>query len=203
MPNASEYLDLNALENLAEVLPEEIESADYVATKTMPVGNYISQSRKITAKRNTDGHFTFTLVHEGGLQYADNGGKVYAARFPLRKWISTKPYRKGDDSQGMTSGVAEYLRACGFNPKGMDLTAIIGAMNESQTIPVSLFVGRTDKRVKNEATGEWTGAEPPLKTRDFITGADDEGKKVFGEAVTRDGKTFFAAPTILSYSTLR
>lgn len=197
--SASEYLDLNELANFSEPLPEDIESADYVAFKTMPVGNYLSASRKITGKRTKEGHITFTVVHEGGLVFADSG-KTYARQYPLKKFISTKPYQLPETS-GKTSGVAEYLRACDFDPKGMSLDTILAAMMESQTIAVGCFVGRTDRRVKNETTGEWAGGK--LKTKDFRSGVDTDGKPVYGEFAEKDGKTYRATPTILSYSKLK
>lgn len=200
MPDANAYLDLSDLANVAEQLPEDIETNDFITFKTMPVGNYISQSRKITGKKNSDGHLSFAIVFEGGLQYADNGGKVYAEKYPLKKWITTIPYQRGD-TPGKTSGVAEYLRAAGFNPKGMNIETVLTAMLESQTIPVSCFVGRTDRRIKNETTGEWSGGK--LNTKDFLLKTMADGTKVYAEQVEKDGQLFRATPAVLSFSVLR
>lgn len=159
----------------------------------MPVGIYVSDTRKIVGKKNADGHITFTVLFEGGLRNGEDA-KTYGAKYPLRKWLSTKPYSL-PDTPGKTSSVAEYLRSVGFNPKGMTIGDILDAVEQSQFSPVHVFVGRTDRGVK-QPDGTW--AQKNLKTRDFNIGTKES--PVYAESVVIDGTTYQAAPTVTSFS---
>lgn len=200
MTSENDYLDLASLGDVAEPLASTVESDDFSTRKTMPVGDYVSLTRSIKARRRDDGQYSFQIIFEGGLRNLSDG-KVYSDRFPLHKFITTTPYqltdRDGNPFPGTTSAVAEYLKRCGFSVKGLDAQTLMSLMTESQTIPVQCFVGRTDKAKKTE-DGKWVNREPRLKTRDFNVGTKEE--PVYAESVTVDGVEFLAAPTVVSFS---
>lgn len=201
MPNTeSDYLDLDTLRNLAEnINAGDLESNDYSDVNVTPVGVYVSTSRSVKGRRNDDGHLSFEVAFDAGIQSASNGGKVYGAnsKYPLKHYPSTRPFTR-DDRPGTTSGVAEYLKACGFKPKGMDGQQLFDAMIESQTIPVQLFIGWTDRGEK-QADGTYTQAN--LKTRDFNIGTKEE--PVYSPEIVREGKRFTAKAKVASFSQLK
>jgi hypothetical protein len=190
------YTDLDSNISSEAVLPEEIETQDFSTKYSQPVGNYITNQRKITVKKREDGHLSFKVEHIGGLVFVETGG-VWAEKFPLMKFLTTTPYQQGT-SPGKTSGVAQYLRACGFEPKGLEVEGLINAMIESQTIPVEVFVGRTDKG-KKQQDGSYT--QKNLKLKDFNTGTKEA--PVYAESVTIDGEVFEARPNVGSYSKIK
>ncbi len=64
-------------------------------------------------------------------------------------------------------------------------------MQESQVLPVGVFIGREAKAVKNEQTGLWERPDPQLRTKDFRdaegnlikTAVDQGGREWEGKAV--------------------
>lgn len=173
--SATEYTDITQLQSLGENLPADFvpETEDFDNRPLEPVGLYLSPSRKIEAKTRDDGHIVFAITFEGGLQALNNGGSFYFQRFPLRTWISTVPYTPSG-GRGQTTSAAEYLRACGFNPRGMNAQAFIDAILASISTPVQVYVGLEEKGNKDEATGKWITREPKLKTKDFNLGTKEE-----------------------------
>jgi hypothetical protein len=195
--SSANLLSLADLASTAEELPEKIESSDFSRSKCMPVGDYISSSRTITGEKREDGNYSFTVVFDCGLQNEANA-KVYGAKYHLKKWISTKPY-KILDVPGTTSSVAEYLRAVGFNPKELSAAQVIEAILDSQSVAVGVFVGRTDRRVKDE-NGTWSGGT--LKTKEFLAGVNEDGVKQYAETITKNGVQYIANPVVTSFHSL-
>jgi hypothetical protein len=193
----NEYLDLESLKGIAEPLPDDepIETEDWYDRDIMPVGHYLSQTRTITGKpnRNRPGHITFEINYEGGLVFVGDDrtpgdNKTYAERYPMRHWFSTVPYNS-DNQPGTTSGAAQYLKACGFEVKGMDMDAVIEAVEESQTVPVLVFISREDKSVKQP---DGTYKSLKLKLKDFNVGTKEEPRYV--PQIVRDGVVIEARP---------
>ena len=197
---SNDYLDLSSLKDVAEPLPGgPIQSEDFTRSSTMPVGTYVSHTRSITAKKRDDGHISFAITFDGGLLFTENG-KVYGEKYPLKKWVTTVPFkveRDGAELAGTTSSAADYLKAVGLNPKGLNTIAeVVEAMVESESMPVGVFVGRTDRRVKAD-NGTWSGGD--LKTKDFKGGTNEAGDPVYLEQIEKDGKTYRAAPVVTSF----
>jgi len=182
-----ELISLTQLETEAPSIDESqlvVESADFGRYPTQPVGEYTSRSRAIKARVNKEkGQVSFEVTCEGGV--LDGDGKAWATKYPLKKWISTTPFKtkdreSGEEQPGTTSQVAQYLRACGISPKIDTFDDLIQAMVGSQETPVGVFVGWTDKR--KQVDGEWVGLD--LKTRDFYAGyEDEEGNKVYNDLI--------------------
>lgn len=202
MTDPSQYLDLGTLAHVAEPLVEPIESSDFTTFKTMTPGWYLSRARKITGKQRPDGQFSFTIVFEGGVENVETG-RVYADRFPLKTWRSSTPFqtkdREGNVIPGKTSQIAEYLRYCGLTPKTIGTSdELIAMVNESQAIPVRVFVSRTDRREKTEnPDGTVVYSSIGLKLQDFNTGTKEA--PVWAEVVERDGKTYKANAVVNSF----
>ena len=198
MPEASEYLDLSQLANFAEALPDDepIETEDFREDGLMPVGKYISASRDIQGKQRVDKHLLFTLTFGEGVQHVDAPDKTYATRFPLKHWISTKPFGY-DDRPGMTSQVAEYLKLFGFEVKGMDTDDIIAAMQETQASPIGVRVGYEDRAIKG-TDGSYVSRN--LKTKDFNLGTKDAPQYV--STITIDGEVVYARPRVTGFFAL-
>lgn len=179
----SDYQDLNALASTGEDLAvEEIESNDYSPFEVPAPGNYLSQTREIRARQKEDGSTTFEVTFVGGLTDPNTGKTIFASR-PEKTYLSTKKYvRTG--RPGQTSSVAEYLRACGMDPKNVG--NLLEALVSSQSIPLLVYVAWEDKGKK---VGE-TWVNKGLKTRDFNQGSKEEPKYV--PQVEVDGEVFTA-----------
>lgn len=189
------YVDLSALNGAGEPLVEPLETEDYSTFALTPVGNYVTHSRVITAKEKDDGTTTFAIELVGGVQHPETGKMYNVGKFPLRTWVSDKLYQQ-NDRPGKTSGVAEYLRACGFNPKQFTTKGeLISAVMESQTIPVGVFIGRTNKAEK-QADGSYAGGGE-LKTKSFL---NEDG--TYATTVVVNGKTYIGKEKVGSFSRL-
>lgn len=188
----NEYSDLSALAAAGEELVGPIETGDFKPGVALtPVGEYISHTRKITGKGKPDGNFVFTVELTGGVQ-DPNTGKVFNARFPLKTWISTTPYKQ-EGKAGTTSGVASYLRACGLNPKVDTKEALMAALEESQAIPVGVFIGRTDR---SEKLADGSYSEPlNLKLKAFL-----QADGTYADAIEVDGKIVQAKEKVGGFS---
>ncbi len=187
---SNDYVGLADLQDSPEDLPEEIESADYVNYDLIFPGNYLSQSRVITAKKKDDGSIVFCLAFPSGLTNVETG-ETFAVKsnYPERTWISTKQYQK-QGRVGKTSGVADYLRACGLSPKGGDYVAL---MQESVNIPVMVYVAWEDK---TEKAADGTYPESVLKTKDFNVGTKEDPQ--YTPVVEKDGVTYQARHKVTS-----
>lgn len=150
MPN-DEMLDLEALQQTAEDVPEEeVEEASYTPFTATPPGRYISPSRVIKGRQRDDGHFTFEVKLEGGIvDQADPSRTYEKGQYPLTdRRMSTKPFK--DFDRGITSGASKYLRAFGISTKGLRPDAVIPLLLGTQTEPVGVIVGRAPKAKKQE-----------------------------------------------------
>lgn len=185
----SDYQDLNALASTGEEIDvTDIESNDYSPFEVPHPGNYLSQSREIRAKQKDDGTVTFELTFVGGLTDPNTGKVIFAAR-PEKTWLSTKKYTR-TGRPGQTSSVAEYLRACGMDPK--QVGSLTDALLASQSIPLLVYVAWEDRSEKVGDT--WVNAG--LKTRDFNQGSKEEPHYV--PQVEKDGKVYTARARVTS-----
>lgn len=168
-----------------------MESEDYTGRELMPVGNYTNPARSIKGKQKATGEISFEITLLG----LEKDGQVFA-RQGIRTWVSTKQFSRPNQT-GATSGAAEYLRAVGFNPKGKTTEEILALMEESQNIPVGVFVGRTNKTSKLE---DGSYEKEVLKTRDFNVGTKDE--PVYAAEVVVNGQKFEARHKIQGFKAL-
>lgn len=168
-----------------------MESEDYTGRELIPVGDYANPSRVIRGRQKDDGEISFEITVMG----LEREGQTFA-RGGLRTWVSTKRYSRPNVS-GQTSGAAEYLRAVGFDPKGKSTEEIVALMNESQNIPVGVFVGRTNKTSKLE---DGTYEKEVLKTKDFNVGTKDQPQYV--AEVVVNGQKFEARHKIGGFKRL-
>lgn len=187
--STTEYLDLASFKQTAEAIPmdEPIESEDFTGKMEFPIGDFSSAKRSAKAT-NKNGSISFEITLDGGLVHLDSG-RTYGEKYPLRTWVSTKLYER-DGMAGKTSSVADYLRKCGIDPKGFTIDQTIDAVQESLTIPVGVFVGRTDKA--KQVGGEWVSKN--LKTKDFNIGTKAEPQYV--NSITIDGETYEGKPKV-------
>lgn len=179
---SQEFVSLNDLQVVAEELPEVLESGDYIDYDLIPVGLYLSNQRRITARQKADGTTTFQVEFIGGVVNTDTGATFGNGSFPLKTYVSTKKYSL-PNRPGQTSSAAQYLRELGIDPKTVD--SVVGAMGETETAPVRIFIGWTNK---TEKLADGTYEKETMKTRDFNVGTKEEpnyqpmvqiGEKVF------------------------
>ncbi|MGH7274963.1 MAG: hypothetical protein ACREIQ_10970 [Nitrospiria bacterium] len=162
------YSDITDLLHSAEVIPEGVESADYSDFLLLQPGVYENPSRTIRAKKDAAGQFTgtFEVTFSGGL--FKEGQKIGGNR--ERTWVSSKLFSK-EGRPGQTSGVAEYLKACGFAVKGLAGIELIELMIQSQNTPVGVGMVWTNR---SERLADGTYGKDFAKTRDFNVGTKDE-----------------------------
>lgn len=196
----SEYVDIDSVETTSEELGTVV-SPEYNDRPLTPPGRYISESRKITAKKKTEGgktSFTFQIDLTGGVTDPTTGRRFYR---PDRTWVSTKTFRKRDFQNstpdapayfpGETSTAAEYLKKCGFSAsevRNLSGQALISAMSASQTRPVGVKTGfRARGRKEN---GYKT---PALYTKHFLS---PEGEGKYLRTVEAEGQTWEAQESV-------
>jgi hypothetical protein len=192
----SNYIDLSELQNLSEDLgPEALETSDYSDFEVTPVGHYLSQARDIKVKQSKDGiNLTFELTFIGGIQDPASGRSYGMGQYPFRTWVSTKKFSR-TNRPGATSTAAEYLRACGLDPKEGSLSELFEV---SKTLPVRVYVAWEDKGEK-QPDGTYTNAG--LKTKDFNRGTKDAPQYV--PSVTINGKTFTARARVAGFARIQ
>ena len=193
MPN---YTDLASLRAAGEDLPsgDVVETTDFTGRALAPVGSYISQARSISnIKRRDDGHFVFQIDFTGGLINPESGRTFFTGQYPLRTWITTIPMAQ-EGVVGKTSRVAEYLKACEFKIKGRSFAEILDLMEESLAAPVGVYVGLTDKGVKQD-DGTYKSAN--LKTRDFNIGTKEA--PVYVPQIEKDGVLYTAQEKVQNF----
>jgi hypothetical protein len=172
------YTSPSELKNIAEQV-DEIETDDYVDYQLIPVGTYVSQSRqvKVTQKsKNVDGVMKRFISAEvsfpNGIQNEETGQALGGGQYPLRTWVTTLRFPAREGQTGETSGVAEYLKRVGFDPKQLkSVEDILDALEESQALPVKVYVGWTNKTEKLD-DGSYT--KEFAKTKDFNIGTKEE-----------------------------
>lgn len=187
-----ETLTLDDVKNMPEDVPAQIESFDYSSATLMPIGYYISHSRTITPKKSQKtGRLYYEVTFNSGLQNPETGENFGMGKYPERMFLfGTQFTRTG--RKGSTSDIADYLRACGINPKG--ISSVAEALEESQNCPVMAFVSWTNKTEKL-ADGSWT--KEVLKGRDFNFGTADEPE--YRDTVLRDGQTYQARHKVVGF----
>jgi hypothetical protein len=180
----SDELTLDDVKNMPED-HQELESSDYVDYNLIPVGWYLSQQRKITPKKSArTGKLWYEVTFNGGLQDAASGRVHGMGSYPEKGGLFGNRYER-DNRPGQTTDIADYLRACGIDPKTVTSTA--SALEQSQTLPVKAFVAWTNK---TEKLPDGTWEKETLKTKDFNKGTAQAPEMV--STVTKDGRTFEA-----------
>lgn len=170
--NELAYTSPAELKNSIEQV-EEIETDDYVDGFLIPVGSYLSQSRAIkVAAREKGGkkYISAEVSFPSGIQ-SDGGASFGGGQYPLRTWVTSLTFVR-EGQTGATSGVAEYLKKVGFDVKQLKSSDdILDALEESQALPVKVFIGWTNK---SEKLPDGTYAKEFAKTKDFNTGTKEE-----------------------------
>jgi len=188
----TDYSDLSMFDGNDEELPGGGLSHTTKAYKLLTPGLYVSPSREIKVQKipngENAGHLRFSISLVGGIYNPSDPTKMLKVTYPLTKTITTVPY------EGRT-GVGDYLQSCGVNPAGMTLQDVVQAMQDSQNIPVQIYLGRTDKMVKDE-TGQWTGGK--MRTKDFL-----QVDGTYVDSLVVNGVVFNAKETISSFSALK
>lgn len=181
----SDTLTLDEIRNMPEDIPDSIESSDYSPYDLIPIGYYTSRQREISARKSAKGNLYYEVKFTSGLENPESGMLFGKGRYPERMFIFPN-LRTREGKPGQTSDVAEYLRACGIDPKG--ITSVADALQESCSHQVMVFVSWTNKTEKDPATGVW--GKEVLRGKDFNTGSIDDPKYV--TTVTKDGVTYEA-----------
>lgn len=163
------YVSPDELRNQVEQV-SEIESDDYVGGFLIPVGSYLSQSRDIKVAEKK-GFLSLEISFPNGIQ--NEGGNTFGGgQYPLRTWVSNRPYPEREGQAGSTSSMAEYFKAVGFNPKELRTKEdVFDAIRDSQGLPVKVFIGWTNK---TEKLPDGTYSKEFAKTKDFNTGTKEE-----------------------------
>lgn len=184
------YVDLDVFRAQGETIaPGQVETDDYTPIPLTPPGNYISHSRTIKMRNWPNGGTSFEVSLVGGVTHPDTGKVYNGGKYPLKKNLSMTLFEQ-DGRPGKTSSVAEYLRACGFNPKQVD---VLEALQESQSIPVKVFISRTN-RAEKLPDGTWSEDGNTLKTKDFLK---EDGS--YADSVIIGGKLFKGKEKIGSF----
>jgi len=176
---------LEDLKDLPEDVPESIESSDYSPYDLMPVGTYFSAARTITPKISKKGNRYYEVQFTSGLEDTEAGKVFGMGKYPERMMLFGTLFPR-TNRPGQTSDIADYLRSCGINPKG--ISSVADALAESQSMPVNVFVSWTNKTSKDPITNEWE--KEFLKGRDFNQGTPDAPNYVPTTEV--DGVTYVA-----------
>jgi hypothetical protein len=191
---SNEFVNISELDHVAEEV-DGLESVDYVNRDLIPVGLYLSNSRTIKARDNNDGTTTFQVELNGGIQNPETGQTFANGSFPLKTWVSTKKF-SFPNRPGQTSSAAQYLRAVGIDPKTVE--SVKDAMEESQTLPVMVYIGRTN-RTEKLADGSYE--KEILKTRDFNVGTKEAPEYV--AAVEVGGRLYEGRHKVQGFQTVR
>ncbi len=181
---SDDNLTLDDVRNLPDDVPAAVESADYSPFDLIPIGYYLSRQREITPRKSQKGNLYYEVRFNGGLEDLERGIVYGRGRFPERLFLfSTLRTREG--KPGQTSDVAEYLRACGLDPKG--ITSVADALKESQSQPVMVFVSWTNETEKLP-DGTWT--KEVCRGKDFNKGTKTQPEYV--TAIEKDGVMYHA-----------
>jgi hypothetical protein len=185
--------ELAALAELFDV-SAVAETSDYKSGKggfrpTGP-GEFTSLSRTIARAENVEGVFKATLLLDGGLQSAD--GSVSDTRYPLKAYLSSKPYTP-EGGAGHTTSLAEYFKSVGIDPSGRPVSELVSMLGDTLSLPAPVWITWTDKRKLNAGTGEWTGGD--LRAKDFVVGGDRKNP-IYSPTITKDGVTYQATSKV-------
>ena len=182
---SQETLTLEDVRNLPEDVPDTIESEDYSPYDLVPIGYYLSRQREIVARHGKkSGKLYYEIRFTSGLEDPQTGMLYGKGKYPERMFMFPN-LRTREGKPGQTSDVAEYLRSCQIDPKG--ITSVVDALEESQSKEVMVFVSWTNK-TEQLPDGEWE--KEVLRGKDFNVGTIDEPD--YKTSVTKDGVTYTA-----------
>ena len=180
----SETLTLDDIRNMPEDVPDSIESEDYSPYDLIPIGYYLSRQREIVARKSAKGNMYFEVRFTSGLEDPQTGMLYGKGKYPERMFMFPN-LRTREGKPGQTSDVAEYLRSCGIDPKG--ISSVADALNESQGNEVMVFVSWTNK---TEKLPDGTWEKEVLRGKDFNAGSIDDPE--YKTTVVKDGVTYTA-----------
>jgi hypothetical protein len=187
----SETLTLDDIRNLPEDVPETIESEDYSPYDLIPIGYYVSRQREIVARKSAKGNMYFEVRFTSGLEDPQTGMLYGKGKYPERMFMFPN-LRTREGKPGQTSDVAEYLRSCGIDPKG--ITSVADALMESQSHEVMAFVSWTNK-TEQLPDGNWE--KEVLRGKDFNAGTIDDPE--YKTTITKDGVTYTAKHKVVGF----
>jgi hypothetical protein len=187
----SETLTLDDIRNLPEDVPETIESEDYSPYDLIPIGYYVSRQREIVARKSAKGNMYFEVRFTSGLEDPQTGMLYGKGKYPERMFMFPN-LRTREGKPGQTSDVAEYLRSCVIDPKG--ITSVADALMESQSHEVMAFVSWTNK-TEQLPDGNWE--KEVLRGKDFNAGTIDDPE--YKTTITKDGVTYTAKHKVVGF----
>lgn len=164
----SETLTLEDIRNMPEDVPDSIESEDYSPYDLIPIGYYLSRQREIVARKSAKGNLYYEVRFTSGLEDPVSGTAYGMGKYPERMFMFSN-LRTREGKPGQTSDVAEYLRSCGIDPKG--ITSVVDALEESVNNEVMVFMSWTNKTEKRP-DGTWE--KEVVRGKDFNVGSIDE-----------------------------
>jgi len=179
-----ENLTLDDVRNLPDDIPAAIESEDYSPFDLIPIGYYLSNSREIHPRKSAKGNLYYEVKFTSGLENPETGRIFGRGKYPERLFLFSN-LRTREGKPGQTSDVAEYLRSCGIDPKG--ISSVADALQESCAKPVMVFVSWTNETEKLP-DGTWT--KEVLRGKDFNMGTVADPQYV--TSVEKDGVTYHA-----------
>lgn len=163
------YVNPSELKNVAEQV-DSIETDDYVDYNLIQPGTYLSQSRVIKVSKK-ERWFSAEISFPAGIQNPETGQSFGGGQYPLRTWVTSKKYQQ-EGKPGQTSGMAEYLKSVGFDVKLLQTNEdILDALEESQNLPVNVFIGWTNK---TEKLPDGSYSKEFAKLKDFNVGTKEE-----------------------------
>ena len=178
-------MTLDDIRNMPEDVPETIESEDYSPYDLIPIGYYVSRQREIVARKGKDsGKLYYEVRFLSGLEDPISSMLYGKGKYPERMFMFPN-LRTREGKPGQTSDVAEYLRACGIDPKG--ISSVADALQESCDKEVMVFMSWTNKTEKNP-DGTWE--KEVLRGKDFNVGT--AGDPEYKTSVSVDGVSYTA-----------
>jgi len=187
----SETLTLDDIRNMPEDIPDSIESDDYSPYDLVPIGYYLSRQREVSARKSAKGNIYYEVRFTSGLEDPTSGMLYGRGRYPERMFMFPN-LRTREGKPGQTSDVAEYLRSCGIDPKG--ISSVADALQESQSKEVMAFVSWTNK-TEQKPDGTWE--KEVLRGKDFNAGSIDDPD--YKTTITVDGITYTARHKVVGF----
>jgi hypothetical protein len=158
-------MTLDDVVNRPEDAPDSIETQDYSPYELIPVGYYLSNAREIQPKKGKDsGKLYYEVRFTSGLEDPSSGVSYGKGRWPERMFLFPN-LRTREGKPGQTSDVADYLRSCGIDPKG--LASVVDGLKQSLDVPVMVFVSWTNE-TERLPDGSWT--KEVCRGKDFNMG---------------------------------
>lgn len=140
-----------------------IQTADFFQPKGFAPdhlpGVYRQEKRLITYKRKDDGN----IVFEMSVPLPRANGTF--SQYPYKFWASTKTF-EAFGGKGRTSGVAQYLDACGIDPKGLRKNDVIDLVLGTSEQPLGVEISWRDK-YSERSDAEKLNKKDLKKAKDF------------------------------------